>query len=67
MKLISCEECAVVLDEDRLLFPSRVNEYKDDGTLDDDKFVLEGDDYLPFVNCPICNSVITKDDRDDNA
>lgn len=58
MKLISCDNCAAVLDANKMCFSSESRKYKDDGTVDTDKFTLEGDNYIAFVRCPVCNETI---------
>ena len=64
MRLISCENCGVVFDEDVLDFP--VDLYKDDGNggceIDDTKAVwLNEGHYRPFVTCRICGEQIIKE------
>lgn len=59
MKLISCDECAVILDADKLNFPHNI--YKEDGSVDRDKAEWDGDDYVPKANCPVCRHSILKD------
>jgi len=58
MNLISCEECGVVIDVGRLYFPHDI--YKDDGTIGDDLAVWDGEDYVAYLPCPVCNSPVTK-------
>ena len=63
MRLISCENCGVVFDEDVLDFP--VDLYKDDGNdgceIDDTKAVWINRDYRPFVACRVCGGKIIKE------
>ena len=61
MKLISCDNCAVVLDADKLPFTPDSRKFKDDGCIDEDNFIYEGDDFVAFVNCPVCSKTITKE------
>jgi hypothetical protein len=58
MNLISCSNCAVVMDADNLAFPENVN--NEDGSIDAKKATWDGDDYVPFVNCPVCNNEVTQ-------
>ena len=58
MNLTSCDKCAVVLDKDKLNFPTNIHEV--DGSVDDKKAVWDGDNYVPFVKCLICNEPITQ-------
>lgn len=61
MNLISCENCAVVLDANKVGFPSESRKYLDDGSVDENNFTWDGDDYVPFVKCPVCNEKIIKE------
>ena len=56
MNLISCDNCAVVLDRKNLYFPHDI--YKDDGSIDMGKAEWDGEDYVPYLNCPICEGII---------
>jgi hypothetical protein len=60
MKLISCESCGVVLDLDRLDFPSHW--WTEDGEVDTTKAIWDSDtmSYVPFIRCPVCNSEVTE-------
>lgn len=57
MNLKSCECCGVVIDIDRLKFPNIEN---NDGSIDTTKAIWNGDEFIPKVNCPICEYPITK-------
>jgi hypothetical protein len=55
MELISCDNCAVTLDKNKLLFLSKSRLHKDNGEIDTDKFEWDGDKYVAKVSCPICS------------
>ena len=59
MKLISCENCGVILDGDRLLFPHEI--HRSDGSINPDNAVWTGDDYVAKVDCPVCETPITEE------
>ena len=61
MNLVSCDECGVVIDVDKNLFPSKHKLYKDDGTIDHDRAAWDGQDYTPKISCPVCDADIVKD------
>ena len=56
MNLISCDECGVVLDKNKLKFPT--SKYMDDGTIDHSKSTWRNGEYLLFVKCPVCMAEI---------
>jgi len=56
MKLISCDNCAVVLDHDKINWPYIWNE--DGYTVDTNKCTWNGEEYVPIVNCPVCEEDI---------
>lgn len=59
MNLTSCDNCGVVLDKDKLPFPDDL--WNDDGgSIDTDKAVWDGDTFVAFTQCPICQSEIRK-------
>ena len=58
MKLISCNGCGVVLDGDKLDFP--VDFRTDDGGINLANAIWDGDEYVPFVHCPACETAVTK-------
>ncbi len=60
MNLTSCDNCAVVLDKDKLDFPTDIND--GDGVVDDEKAVWSGDDYVPYVPCPVCKEPVKQRD-----
>jgi hypothetical protein len=52
MNLISCDNCGVVLDAEKIDFPSSI--YKD-GEVDESRAVWnkETRDFTPFTRCPV--------------
>ena len=58
MKLISCNNCAVMLDADKLHFPDCIHE--EGGTVDLDLGLWSSDkrDWVAYVKCPVCNEPI---------
>lgn len=59
INLVSCDNCGVVLDASKLDFPNDI--YMDDGGIDAGKATWDGDDYVPFVKCPVCQGKVLKD------
>lgn len=51
MNLISCGGCGVVLDLNKLKVEDPNNE---DGTVDTDKAVWDGETWVPKAACPVC-------------
>jgi len=56
MNLLSCTECASVFDKDLIRFP--VNFELEDGCIDFTKATWNGDDFVAFINCPVCDGII---------
>lgn len=56
MNLISCDNCGVVIDRDKLDFPPNI--YNDYGDIDDYKAVWTGNEYVASVPCPVCKMPI---------
>lgn len=58
MNLVSCNNCGVVLDKNKLKFPDDI--YKDDGCVDTGKGVWDSyhDVFVPFVKCPACSEPV---------
>ena len=56
MNLISCDDCGVVLDKDKLSFVSSNRFYKDDGSVDTDHAAWDADGrrFVAKVDCPVC-------------
>lgn len=55
MNLISCDECGVVLDKNKITVP---NIYLEDGCIDTNKSVWDGETFVPIVRCPVCDSKV---------
>lgn len=58
MNLISCGNCGVVLDKDKLKLPDADDIYLEDGSVDVEKAIWNGRDYVPFFKCPVCTDAI---------
>lgn len=58
MNLITCPHCAVVLNADLLPFPGDI--YDEEGMIDHDKAAWNGENYVPFVACPVCKNGVEK-------
>ena len=60
MNLISCDECGIVLDQNKLQFPHEI--YDEDGYLDITKarYNPRTGTSDPYILCPLCESVIFK-------
>ena len=58
MKLISCENCAVILDADKLNFP--YSGHDGDGYIDKNcaDYDQETKEFRVYVSCPVCGSKI---------
>ena len=56
MKLISCDNCGVVIDKDRLKFSGKV--YDTEGNLDETKVIWHDRDYHSYLPCPVCEKHI---------
>lgn len=58
MKLISCDNCAVLLDADKLNFPD--SGYDEDGCIDKNcaDYDQETKEFRVYVSCPVCGSKI---------
>lgn len=54
MNLISCDNCGVVFDKDRLVFPSPF----DSSGVITDAAEWNGEDYVSSCLCPVCNNSI---------
>lgn len=58
--LISCDSCAVVLDESKLNYADDKHIFLSNGTLDEDRAVIVDGEYVPYVRCPVCDDKILK-------
>ena len=64
MKLISCDNCAVILDGDNIRWPSA---YDNDGNpcpLHSEWCSSIGE-FIAFVECPVCRDRLSKGEPDD--
>jgi hypothetical protein len=61
MNLVSCDDCGVVLDKDKLVFPD-TDQVEDDetGTYDPDAIVWNpnGSSWCVWVPCPVCGGTL---------
>jgi predicted Zn-ribbon and HTH transcriptional regulator len=65
MNLISCENCGVVLDKDRIKEPDMYDDHDEDGTsINKDRAVWYNRDYVPAIQCPVCKVQIVYDNGD---
>jgi len=55
MNLISCDECGVVLDANKIIFPVYI---QDEQGIISDKAAWNGEEYVPVIQCPVCQSDI---------
>lgn len=53
MDLVSCDSCGVILDSDKLSWPSDLYS-KDTGEIIEAVAVWDGDTYVARVACPVC-------------
>ena len=58
MNLVSCGDCGVVIDKDKILFPHCL--VKEDGSINQDSATWDGDDYVAYIPCPVCSGTITE-------
>jgi len=61
MNIISCENCSVVLDKNRLRFPDDI--YQLDGSVDEQKAAWDGENWVARVFCPVCYSDILESNK----
>lgn len=57
MNLISCDDCGVVLDKNKLVFPS-MWKYEDDNEIDPMVAVWDRERYWSSARCPVCQAQI---------
>jgi len=60
MNLISCNGCGIVFDKNKLKFPKDI--YADDSSIDNKKAAWNDDEWVPFINCPVCCEKILESD-----
>lgn len=56
MNLISCNNCGIVLDKDRLDFPEDIK--LEDRSIDSSRATWTGEEYFAYIRCPVCNNSI---------
>jgi len=59
MNLVSCDNCGVVLDKDKLNFPTNI--YRIDGSVNDKLAEWDSDGFRAKVPCPVCENDILGD------
>jgi hypothetical protein len=60
MILISCDNCATVLDAEKLPFPGDDQLVDDAGVVNGDLFVFEDHNWVAFTPCPACAGRLLK-------
>lgn len=60
MNLISCNNCGVVLDQNKLNFPTDIRD--EDGCIDPGEGAWDPDygEHRPYIECPVCESQVFK-------
>jgi hypothetical protein len=56
MDLISCDRCGVVLDKDKITFPSIYNHDTQEVIYENAEW--DGYKYVSKINCPVCEEII---------
>lgn len=61
MKIISCDRCGVLFDQDKINFPTIFDH--DTGELIEKNATWNAavDKYVPVVDCPVCGNKIMKE------
>ena len=54
MNLISCDNCGVILDKDKLTFPEA---YDENGEITVDA-IWTGEEFITTIPCPVCEEKI---------
>lgn len=57
MNLISCENCAVVIDSNKVAWP---DDFETEEGINEDKAMWDGDKFQAFVKCPNCSEPIIR-------
>ena len=62
MNLISCKQCGVVLDKDRLIFPDPWDD--EEGCYNNELCEYDGykEEFVPVVACPVCKGDIPEEE-----
>ena len=58
INLISCANCGIVLDKNRISISMYVEDADDYGVIDPDFAIWDGKDYQPAFYCPCCKTKI---------
>ena len=56
MDLISCNQCGIVLDKDKTIFPDVYDHDTQDIIIENAEW--DGKDYVSKVDCPVCSGAI---------
>jgi len=56
MNLVSCDECGVVIDRDKIIFPEVYDHDSQELIYEDAEW--NGEDYVAVVPCPVCKGNI---------
>lgn len=60
MTIISCGNCGVMLDTDKISQPDIYKEEEEDNyEVDLKKAFWDGDEYVPKISCPVCKDHIS--------
>ena len=61
MKIKGCDECGVVVDLDKMYFPSPL--YKKDGSVDTTRAIWDSykEEFVAYLPCPVCSNPITEE------
>ena len=60
MNLISCDNCGIVLDKDKYIFPEDI--YNDEGSVRLELAQWNGDSFVAYIHCPVCDAPILEED-----
>jgi len=52
MNLVSCDNCGIVLDKDRIKFPETYD--YNPGDVTGENAFWNGEEYVPCIPCPVC-------------
>lgn len=67
MTLISCDNCCVVLDANKLVFPDQKSWWHEDGTINAELAGWRFWGYRAKVACPVCHADIFSDQTVDKV
>ncbi|PKP53858.1 MAG: hypothetical protein CVT92_02685 [Bacteroidetes bacterium HGW-Bacteroidetes-1] len=60
MKLISCNRCGVVFNQDAINFPDITDH--DTQEINVNHAFWDGDKYVPKIKCPVCGADLVKEE-----